>query len=329
MTISSLSRIKDDRVEGAISGAVPMRLTEIGWLASDISRFRFEPLVAGPLEGIAPGAHVGLFLPGGMERQYSLLTCAAPGAFVVGVKRDAAGRGGSRYIHDRLRVGDVIGVAPPRNNFPLREGGAQSIFFAGGIGITPIHAMIERLDALGRPWTLHYGTRTGEEMAFRSRFAASPRAHLHIGSEARGRLPIAQLVAAAPADAHLYCCGPASMLQDFEAACAGRDPDTVHVEYFVKRFEQALDGGFTVELARSGSSHVVPPGKTILHVLRDAGIAVMSSCEEGICGSCETKVIAGRPDHRDAILTERERAANRSMMICCSGSFSDRLVLDL
>jgi ferredoxin len=159
--------------------------------------------------------------------------------------------------------------------------------------------------------------------------APQPRPHLHVDEEAGGFLPIAALVADAPADAHLYCCGPAPMLGVFETACTGRDSGTVHVEYFAQKYEQALEGGYTVELARSGASHVVPPGKTILQVLKDAGIDVTSSCEEGICGACETKVLAGTPDHRDAILTERERAANKSMMICCSGALSDRLVLDL
>ncbi|MEI9852377.1 MAG: PDR/VanB family oxidoreductase [Sphingomonas sp.] len=322
------------RIEGVgmpdpASEPVPMRLTEIRWLASGISRFRFEPLTPAPLPGIAPGAHVGLFLPGGMERQYSLLTCVEDGAYVIGVKRDAAGRGGSRFVHDNLRVGAEIPVALPRNNFPLREDAPHSVFFAGGIGVTPIHAMIERLEALGRPWTLHYCTRTRGEMALHDLFARHPNAHIHIDQEAGGLMPIAALAASAPADAHLYCCGPGPMLRAFEDACAGRDPDTVHVEYFAQKYEQALEGGYAVELARSGVTHVVPPGMTILQVLKDAGVDVTSSCEEGICGACETKVLAGIPDHRDAILTERERAANKSMMICCSGALSDRLVLDL
>lgn len=305
-----------------------MRLVESRYLAKDALRLRFEPLVPAALPGIVPGAHVGLMLPGDMERQYSLLSCADPGAYIIGVKRDAEGRGGSRYIHDSLRVGAELTVAMPRNNFPLHEDAPLSVFFAGGIGITPINAMIERLEALGRSWVLYYAGRSPEEMALRERYADDPRAHLyHTGGAPRP--PMGEIIAAAPAGAHLYCCGPASMLQNFEESCSGRDPDTVHVEYFTQKYAQALEGGYAVELARSGSTHRVPPGKTILHVLRDAGIVLPSSCEEGICGACETRVVAGRPDHRDAILTERERAAGKSMMICCSGSLDDRLVLDL
>lgn len=306
-----------------------MRLTESRYLASGIHRLRFEPVVSVPLEGIEPGAHVGLLLPNGIERQYSLLSCADPTAYVVGVKREENGRGGSRYIHDELRVGAEIQVAQPRNNFPLDESASQSIFFAGGIGITPIHAMIERLDALGKPWTLHYATRTRGEMALREAFEGRPNAHLHIDDEAGHLLPLQERIAAAAPDAHLYCCGPEPMLAAFEKAAASRDTATVHLEYFTAKFEQALEGGFTVELARSGGVHRVPPGQSILQVLVEAGIDVMSSCEEGICGACETKVLAGVPDHRDSILTERERAANKSMMICCSGCLSDKLVLDL
>lgn len=311
------------------SGKIPMRLTEIRWLARHVYRLRLEALADAPLPLAEAGAHVGLLLPGGLERQYSLLSCADPGAYVVGVKREADGRGGSRYIHDMLRVGAEIEVDPPRNNFPLHEDAALSVFFAGGIGITPIHAMIERLDALGRRWELHYSARSREEMALRARFDGLPNAHLYCTGDGQARPALAEVVAALPADAHLYCCGPASMLHAFEEACAGRDPDHVHVEYFTQKYAQALDGGYTVELARSGSAHQVPSGKTILEVLREAGLELTSSCEEGICGACETRVLAGRPDHRDAILTDRERAAGASMMICCSGSLDDRLVLDL
>jgi vanillate O-demethylase ferredoxin subunit len=190
--------------------------------------------------------------------------------------------------------------------------------------------MIQRLTALGRPWTLHYAARAREEAPFRAQLGSHPGVRFHFDTEHAGALmPVADIVRAAAPEAHLYCCGPAPMLAAFEAAAAGRDPDRVHVEYFTQKHEVATEGGFVVELARTGKEVRVAPGQTILQAVRDVGIDVGSSCEEGICGACETRVLSGLPDHRDAILSEKERAANKSIFICCSGSKSARLKLDL
>ncbi len=213
----------------------------------------------------------------------------------------------------------------------MQEDAGKSLLFAGGIGITPIYSMMRRLQDLGRDYDLYYVNRYRQGAAFHKEFQDQPNVHVHIGSEQGARLSIASIVAAAPAGTHFYCCGPASMLADFEAACAaaGVPPANVHLEYFTARQDGATEGGFVVELARSGTAIDVTPGKTILQAVTDAGILVAHSCDMGICGTCETRVLAGEPDHRDSILNEEERAANKSMMICCSGSRSPRLVLDL
>lgn len=280
-----------------------------------------------------PGSHIGLRLPGTVERQYSLLRARqVTDTYEIAIKRDLNGRGGSAYIHDQLQVGDVLPVEPPRNNFPLVEGGGPSVFVAGGIGITPILCMIRRLQETGAPWTLHYACRTRAEAAFRAELQGLPQVHFHFDDEQGGApLAIAPILKAAPAGAHLYCCGPGPMLAAFEdaAARAGIGADFVHIEYFTQKYEAATEGGFTVELARSGRTVQVAPGQTILHSVLAAGVEVAWSCEEGFCGACETRVLAGAPDHRDAILSPREREASKTMFICCSGSKSGRLVLDL
>jgi ferredoxin-NADP reductase len=225
----------------------------------------------------------------------------------------------------------MLAISAPRNNFPLAANSGPSVLFAGGIGITPIWCMVEHLAQQGRPWRLFYSCRSRQDAAFLEKLQAlGSRVALHFDDESDGRfLDLAALVAAQPADAELYCCGPLPMLAAFEAASAGRPPQQVHVEYFTPKVAAALDGGFTVELARSHKEFWVPPGKSILGILIAAGIDVSYSCEEGVCGACETHVLAGTPNHCDNILTEAERAANRTMMICCSGSKSERLVLDL
>ena len=309
---------------------IPVRLTKIEYAARDTNLYTFERLDGGLLPGAAPGAHIGLHLPNAVERQYSLVESGTElKRYVIGVKRDQASRGGSAYLHERLRVGAVVDIDPPRNNFPLREDAEISVLIAGGIGVTPIWSMVRRLTELGREWRLFYSARSREDAAFAEALAVQPRAALHFDDEAGTLLPLAEIVTAAPEGAHLYCCGPAPMLKAFEDACRERASETVHVEYFTPRFEAAEEGGFTVALARSGREFAIPAGKSILKVLQEAGVPVTSSCEEGVCAACETRVLEGIPDHRDAILSEAERAANETMFICCSGARSERLVLDL
>jgi ferredoxin-NADP reductase len=233
-------------------------------------------------------------------------------------------------MHDQLRVGSKVTVLPPRNNFPLVESAEKTVLIAGGIGITPIYCMVDRLIALGRPWELHYSCRSRMDTAFLEELSRLSQVHFHFDDEEGGKfLQVAAIVNTVPKNAHLYCCGPAPMLAAFEAATANWPVTQIHVEYFTPRFAAAQEGGFIVELARSKRELVIPPGKSILQCVREAGIQVPHSCEEGVCGACETRVISGTPDHRDTILTESERQESATMMICCSGSKSPRLVLDI
>jgi ferredoxin-NADP reductase len=310
---------------------ISLRLTAIRYVARDTCSFTFAAPDGNHLPAALPGAHLTLHLPNGLTRQYSLLHASGqPSHYEVGVKRDARSRGGSQYMHESLRVGSILPVTPPHNNFPLREDAPLSVFFAGGIGVTPMVAMIERLASLRAARQVHYACRSREDAAFMPELRACCDPQLHCDDQHAGRvLDIAGIVQALPRDAHLYCCGPGPMLATFEAACAGWSRDQVHVEYFTAKDAPSTAGGYTVELARTGKEFLVPAGKTILAVLREAGIQVTSSCEEGVCAACETGVLSGTPDHRDSILSDSERGSNRTMMICCSGSKTDRLVLDL
>jgi ferredoxin-NADP reductase len=321
----------DKAMRDAVSEVFDVRLVEVSYAARDINLYSFARPDGATLPPVEPGAHVDLILPNGVMRQYSLVH---PGRsadrYTIGVKRDAAGAGGSVFLHDRVPVGSLLKLSHPRNHFPLYEDAPHSVLIAGGIGITPIYAMAERLHRLGRGWEMHYSSRSRDDAAFQRELATLGNVGFHFDAESVGVfLDLAGIVAAAPEDAHFYCCGPLPMLAAFEAATAGVPAERVHVEYFTAKDAPASEGGFTVELVRSGSSYPIPAGKTILDVLRDAGLDVPASCEKGVCGTCETRVIAGTPDHRDAILTESEKRAGDTMMICCSGAKSDRLVLDL
>ena len=234
-------------------------------------------------------------------------------------------------MHDDLRVGKTLKISAPRNNFALVESAKHVVLFAGGIGITPIWCMVQRLEQLGRPWTLYYAARSRSDMAFLQSLEAMAPARFHFDDEAAGKfLDVTSIIAETPKDTHLYCCGPTPMLKAFEAATTDWPREQIHVEYFTPKQEvDKKAGGFVVELARSGQEFVIPEGKSILQVLLDAGVDVDYSCELGICGACEQRVISGTPEHRDAILTEEEQASNTKVMICCAGCKSDRLVLDL
>jgi ferredoxin-NADP reductase len=312
-------------------GLIEVRLTAIRYAARDTNIYEFNRLDGKPLPAYEPGAHIDLHLPNGLVRQYSLIKAEPdPASYTVAVKRDPASRGGSRCVHDELRVGKTLKISAPRNNFPLVESASHIILLAGGIGITPIWCMVQRLEKLGRSWQLYYACRSRSDMAFLEALEAMSQPHFHFDDESAGKfLDVAAIIAQAPKDAHLYCCGPTPMLKAFEAATASWPREQVHIEYFTPKQESAKTGGFVVELARSGQEFVIPEGKSILQVLLDAGVDVDYSCELGICGACEQRVISGEPEHRDAILTEEEQASNTKVMICCAGCKSERLVLDL
>ena len=306
-------------------------LNTIRFAARDTNLYGFQRPDGGVLPPVTPGAHISLMLPSGVERQYSLTNYGDDlTEYVVGVKLDPNSRGGSLFMHNQLRVGTKIAIESPVNNFALVEDDEHVVLFAGGIGITPIYSMAKRLIELGRSWELHYSTRSRADAAFLKELEQHKQVNFHFDDENEGKfLNVPGIVSKTPLNAHLYCCGPKPMLDAFEKASEGRSPDHIHVEYFTPKYEAADEGGFTVVLAHSEKEINVPEGKTILQVVREAGLDVPFSCEEGICGACETRVVEGIPDHRDSILTESEREQNATMMICCSGSKSPKLVLDI
>jgi|SRR5262245_13628312 tetrachlorobenzoquinone reductase len=309
-----------------------LRLTAVTFGAEGIHLYELRAPDGAEMPAFTAGAHLDIGLPNGMVRQYSLCNPQAERhRYVIGVKRDPSSRGGSRFMHEELRVDTLLRTSLPRNNFPLAECAAHSVLIAGGIGVTPIRCMVDRLQRLGRFWELHYGVRRRAEAVFLDELrAASSNLHLHVDEEASGLLmDVAGIVAAAPEDAHLYCCGPAPMLKAFEAAAAVRPEGHVHVEYFSSDAPVSVEGGFSVCMAKSGRIVPVQPGQTILDALRTAGADVPFSCAQGVCGTCETRVLDGLPDHRDMILSPQEKAANQTMMICCSGSKTPMLVLDI
>ncbi|MFC5695431.1 PDR/VanB family oxidoreductase [Pseudomonas sp. GCM10022186] len=280
-----------------------------------------------------PGAHIDLHLANGLVRSYSLLNSPEDsGRYVVGILRDRNSRGGSAYVHQNLRVGMQLQISPPRNLFQLDESAEHSVLVAGGIGITPIYCMLNRLRALGRSVELLYCARTRKEAAFVEELAASDaNIQLHFDDEKGGPIDLEAFLAARPSTAHFYCCGPTPMIDAFENLCESLGHPNVHIERFAAapQAPAAPQGSYEVQLARSNKSIEVPSGKSLLDALLESGIEVDCSCREGVCGACETRVLEGEPEHRDGVLTKAEKAANQTMMVCVSGCKGARLVLDL
>ncbi|MFJ9562834.1 PDR/VanB family oxidoreductase [Streptomyces fuscichromogenes] len=279
-----------------------------------------------------PGAHIDLFLPVGVTRQYSL--CGDrwdPYTYRVAVLRERDGRGGSTYVHDTLSPGDRVDAGGPRNHFPLAPS-EKYLFIGGGIGITPLLPMVHAAEVLGTDWQLLYGGRTRASMAFAEELAGTHGKRVHVvPQDERGLLDLPAWLGTPIPDTKIYCCGPAPLLAAVEAACAAWPPNTLRTERFTAG-EQAApvrETSFEVELRRSGRSVTVTPDDTVLEAVRRAGAEVVTSCEQGTCGTCLTPVLEGTPDHRDAILTGHERAVGDCMFLCVSRSCGDRLVLDL
>jgi ferredoxin-NADP reductase len=312
------------------------RVRTIRLQADDIVSVELVPLPGGHLPPFAAGSHVDVHLPSGMVRSYSLLNSQDErDRYELGILKDRASRGGSRWVHEQLRVGQVLKIGAPRNNFVLHEDAAHSVLVAGGIGVTPILAMARRLQSLGRPFEVIFLARTRAQAAFADEMEAlCGNVHWHFDIEQGGPPDMRALLAQRPAgvDTHYYACGPAPMLDAFEKACKELGYANAHIERFVAvEVEAASDARttFQVELRRTGKSIQVTPATTLLQAIRACGVEPTTSCEEGICGSCETKVLEGVPDHRDSVLTDKERESNKTMMVCVGGCRSERLVLDI
>ena len=245
---------------------------------------------------------------------------------------DPDGRGGSRHVHDVLRPGDRVAVRGPRNHFPLHPV-SRYVFIAGGIGITPILPMIMVATEAGADWHLYYGGRSLDSMAFLDELAPHGERVTIWPQDTRGLLPLDEILDAPAPGLLVYCCGPEGLLAAAEQRCTAWPAGALHVERFAPRPQPEPVAGeeasFEVVCQRSGLTVTVPPGKSIIDALDEQGVSVLSSCQEGVCGTCETRVLDGVPDHRDSLLSAEEREANEYMMVCVSRSKSSRLVLDL
>lgn len=307
---------------------IPVRLSRVESAAAETCLFEFATLRNEPLPPASAGAHIDLHLPQGFIRQYSVLTPLSNfSSYVVAVKREPSGRGASRCLHDLLAPGAMLQVGTPRNHFPLNENARDTLLLAGGIGITPIFGMFERLRQLGRSVRLHYWSRSARHTLFGDRLAACANVAIHV--PITGRETLINALRDVESDCEIYCCGPARMLQEFAAVTRDRPAERVHVERFdaVREIPQGWD--FTVFLAKSQREVRVRSGETILEALRNASVPLSYSCEEGVCGACEVKYLEGTPVHRDSVRPATEHERLGTLMICCAGCRSERLTVDL
>jgi vanillate O-demethylase ferredoxin subunit len=305
--------------------------------AQDIVTLELVAVDGKALPAFSAGSHVDVFLPDGITRQYSL--CNDPKEthrYLIGVLRDPASRGGSQAVHDSVKAGDELQISAPKNHFPLAHDAKKSLLLAGGIGVTPILCMAERLAIMGADFQMHYAARAPERAAFRGRIAASDfaervRFHFDNGEDAQ-KLEMKALLSAPQAGTHLYVCGPKGFMDAVlgTARAQGWPEEQLHFEFFGAEVAKSdNDASFEIKLASSGRIIVVPKDKTVTKALAEAGVEVMMSCEQGVCGTCLTRVLDGVPDHKDSYLTPEEQAANDQFLPCCSRAKTPRLVLDL
>jgi len=317
--------------QGYVPASLSLIVRERRLVATDMLLLHLELPDGTELPGYEAGAHLTLHLQDGLEKRYSLLVPheRSRTRYVICVKLEAAGRGGSRHIHSNLFQGSSVRVSPPENYFPLEEDAAHSVFISGGIGITPVLCMALHLQALRRPWELHYAARSHEHaLPLHGYDLAMERIH-HYFDDRSEKVSLDDILANAPPGSHFYCCGPQGMLDAYRRAAQQLPTSVVHFESFgVPEIAQA-SGSMTVRLARDGRVFQVPASQSILDCLRAGGVELPFSCRQGVCGACETRVVAGTPEHRDMVLSEAERKANKTMMICCSRGQGGELVLDL
>ncbi len=308
------------------------------WEAEGVVGIDLIPAAGGSeLPAFAPGAHVDLHLSPGVIRSYSI--CSSPGElhrYRLAVKLEEQGRGGSSLIHQKLRPGQKLHISSPRNLFPLHDDSTPAVLIAGGIGITPIWCMLQELVAHGRPVDLIYAARSRQCAAFldeiRKLTDGKVNVIWHFDDEEGRPVDLLKLLENRDPGHHYYCCGPGPMLDAFVHASQTLGLENFHIERFAAQpvVDEAPSGDrLLVHLQQSGVDVQVEPGQSILDALIDAGLAPSYSCQQGICGACETTVIEGDIEHRDSVLTEQERQSGRTMMICVSTCASGRLVLDL
>jgi vanillate monooxygenase ferredoxin subunit len=304
--------------------------------AQDIVSFELASADGSALPPFSAGAHIDVHIGDGLIRQYSLCNDANEDhRYLICVLREPASRGGSVAMHERVREGDLIRIGVPKNHFPLVPA-SKTLLFAGGIGVTPILCMAERLARIGADFEMHYCTRSVERTAFHERIKSSPfaekvRFYFDNGALAN-RMDLAKILSAQPENSHLYVCGPGGFIafvKNTAKELAWAD-DAIHSEYFsAQPIEAGKEAAFEVQVASTGATYAVPVDSSILQVLLENGIDVPASCEQGVCGTCITRVLGGTPDHRDLFFNAAEHARNDQMTPCCSRSLTPLLVLDL
>lgn len=301
----------------------------------DVCRLELVALDDEVLPPFTAGAHVELHLPGDLVRAYSL--CNDPTErhrYVLGVQKEAESRGGSRAVHEQLKAGDTLTIGAPRNLFALEPSAEYSLLLGGGIGVTPLLAMAEQLHREGAAFDLHYTVATPDRLAFGQRLTQAPfaeRVHTYF-SQQGSRMDLAAMIGAAQAGSHLYVCGPQRFIDAVleTARAQGWSDAQLHYEFFgAAEVDTSGDRAFTVKIASSGQEVRVPADKSALKALQDAGIQVPMACDQGVCGTCLTRVVSGDVDHRDLYLTDEEQAANNQFLPCRSRAKSACLVLDL
>ncbi|TWO72579.1 oxidoreductase [Caenimonas sedimenti] len=315
---------------------IAVRVVRKAQEALDIASFELARPDGAPLPAFSAGSHIDVQVPGGLTRQYSLCNDAGENhRYRIAVLRDAASRGGSAGMHDSLHEGDMLLISEPRNHFPLVHA-KRSLLFAGGIGVTPLLCMAQRLAQLDADFALHYSTRSAERTAFRAEIAASRFADRvqfhHDDGPPSQKLNLPRVLGQPDAGTHLYVCGPSGFI-DFVLKTAkehGWPPEQIHLEYFGAAPQDTTgDRAFEVKLAGSGKTYAVAADQTVVQALQAQGIEILTSCEQGVCGTCITRVLDGECDHRDMYFTDEEKAKHDQFTPCCSRAKSAVLVLDL
>jgi vanillate O-demethylase ferredoxin subunit len=319
------------------TGSLKVRVATKTVEAVDVCSFELVEAQGQAMPAFSAGSHVDVQIGDGLTRQYSLCNDPAEShRYLIAVLRDPNTRGGSKSMHDGVKVGDTITISTPKNHFPLAHGAKRSLLLAGGIGVTPILCMAERLAVMGADFEMHYCTRSRERTAFLDRIGSSSyaaRVHFHFDDEGpEQKFDLAGVLAKPEAGTHLYVCGPKGFMDAVlsTARAQGWPEDQLHYEFFsAEVVKSADDRSFRIKLASSGKVVVVPEDKTVVEALASAGVEVQTSCEQGVCGTCLTRVLEGEPDHKDLYLTPEEQAKNDQFTPCCSRSKSELLVLDL
>jgi vanillate O-demethylase ferredoxin subunit len=314
-----------------------VRVTRKFAVAANICAYELTSVDGHALPPFSAGSHIDVFLANGITRQYSL--CNPPSErhrYLIAVLKDPASRGGSKAMHEDVHEGDELTISAPRNHFSLAHPPEKSLLLAGGVGITPILCMAERLEAIGEEFELHYAARSEATMAFRRRILDSPfarKVHFHFNDGGmEQKLDLGALLRERRPDTHLYVCGPKGFMEAvLDTARSSSWPEAkLHYEFFgAAPIRLATDGSFQVQIASTGERITVPPEQTVVAALSAVGIDIQVSCEQGVCGTCLTRVLEGTPDHRDLFLTQKEQAKNDQFTPCCSRSKSAFLTLDL